>query len=567
MTSILRNLQETEAALLPIFAQQWGIKIDPKDHDGAVKLLNEAMINPARAELVWERLNDAQRGAVQMLMSNQGKMPETMFTRLFGEIRRMGAGQIERERPHERPVGAAEALYYSGLVGLGYENSPTGARAIVYIPDDLMKVLPVHKTSYDELEEDDTPFEDEETNTVVAIEQVTNAHAADTSIVDDLTTLLAFIQLYTPAFDGSTIDEVDGLLQHLLVQDRERLVFLLGLALSLDVVEIQSTRLYVKRAEARRWLALPRAAQVKDLAESWQCSRVYHDLWHVPGLVVERAAGTMSQYDPSGARGAFIEVVSNLVPRQGWWSQDSFIDAVKRDEPEFQRPNGDFNSWYIRSESGEYLQGMESWDSVDGALLYYYLTGPMHWLGLLDSADDASRFTVYGRAFLTGKEWPTPPEPSERITIKDDGSLLVTRKSSRIDRFQIARFATWMSAGDPYVYRLDGTSIGRAGEQGINVGQITAFLTKANGDAPLPASVTRLLENWQGGASASVTVEQMLVLRTTASESLDFIFDTPTLRRYLGARLGPMAVVVRPDQWEGLRSALADHGIEAELLS
>ena len=54
--------------------------------------------------------------------------------------------------------------------------------------------------------------------------------------------------------------------------------------------------------------------------------------------------------------------------------------------------------------------------------------------------------------------------------------------------------------------------------------------------------------------------------RTTAPETLDKIWDAPALRRYLGARLGPMAVIVRAGQWEGLRAALGEQGIQVELI-
>src|SRR5579859_5992190 len=39
--------------------------------------------------------------------------------------------------------------------------------------------------------------------------------------------------------------------------------------------------------------------------------------------------------------------------------------AVKEEEPDFQRPAGNYDSWYIRdAQSGEYLRGFESWDRV-----------------------------------------------------------------------------------------------------------------------------------------------------------------------------------------------------------
>lgn len=85
-------------------------------------------------------------------------------------------------------------------------------------------------------------------------------------------------------------------------------------------------------------------------------------------------------------------------------------------------------------------------------------------------------------------------------------------------------------------------------------------------NGPVPAPIARLLENWKTGPAANVSIENLLVLRTTAPETLDFAYNTPNLRRFLGTRLGPMAAVVRADQIDGLRAALGEHGIAAEMV-
>ena len=221
--------------------------------------------------------------------------------------------------------------------------------------------------------------------------------------------------------------------------------------------------------------------------------------------------------------------------------------------------------WYMRGEAGEYLKGFESWDAVEGALLEFYVYGPMHWLGLVDLADDAARLTAYGRAFLEMSAWPAPPEPEDKVIVQDDGTLLVSRRVPRIDRFQVARFTTWGKADDPYTYILDGPGIAQAEKQGINTGHITAFLKRMLDDQPLPRKIAQLLDTWKGGPTATVTLERLIVLRTQSPETLNYILETPALRRYLGAQLGSMAVIVRVDQWEALRTALGEHSIHAEI--
>jgi hypothetical protein len=566
MASLLRILRESDPVLLPVLAQAWGVKVDSADSDETLKIISKAMSDPARAEMVWDSLDDRQRGALHTLISLGSKMPETKFERLFGTIRLMGTAQIEREQPLKNPASAAEALYYRGLISKGFENAETGTRALIFVPEDLLKVLPTHKTSYDNLEGEGG---DEEHLEIEPLVDVTNIRAADTSLVDDMTALLAYLQLHNPLLDGYFLSASDGdnFLPFLLSQNRQRLAFLMGLALSADLIEIQGGRAFPKRAEARRWLAATRSEQVRTLVETWRDSTAYIDLMHVPGLHPELEAGTMHQYSPVVARGAVIDLMAHLLPLNEWWSLGDFVELVREDNADFQRPNGDFDSWYIRNDAGEYLTGIESWDAVEGALLEFFLTGPLHWLGLLDLADEAARFTAYGRAFVRDAAWPTPQEPQDKIEVQPDGTILVSRKIPRIDRFQVARFASWVSAGQVYIYKLDGESIQRASEQGINVGHIMAFLSKALGDIPIPQPVVRLLETWKSGATATVTLEEAIIIRTTAQETMDAIWEASATRRYLGARLGPMAAIVRGDQWEALRDALGEQGIQVEMVS
>ena len=88
------------------------------------------------------------------------------------------------------------------------------------------------------------------------------------------------------------------------------------------------------------------------MAETARETADYVDRVYVPGLHVETEAGTMSQYHPAGARSAVIDIIKTAVPAKGWWSIDDFIDNLKQDSADFQRPNSDFDSWYIRDADG-----------------------------------------------------------------------------------------------------------------------------------------------------------------------------------------------------------------------
>ena len=496
MKNVLRTLSDSDRGLLPVLAQVWQINIERLPSLQVIETLAAAMLEEERAEKVWASLNDDQRGALQALLGSGGKMPATMYSRLFGEIRQMGAAQIEREQPLTKPQSSAEALFYRGLIAQAFEQVESGARPIIYVPDDLIPVLPSHKTSYEHLEAETAEPEVE----MGALEEVDNVQQADTSIVDDLTTLLAYLQLFGAQLEEEILaeSERETLLRYMLNPSPTRLAFLLGVGLAANLILVEDNRATTHRAEARRWLSQPRSAQVKALVDAWRSSPGYRDLRHVPGLKPE----SLPNYDPVVARGALVNFLLEIAPNHEWWSVDEFIEIIKVTDADFMRPGGDYDSWYIRGEAGEYLKGFESWDAVEGALLEFYLTGPMHWLGLTDLADDAARLTAYGRAFLDMIPWPTPPDPEEKVIVEADGHLLVSRRVSRIDRFQVARFTTWGPADDPYTYILDGPGIAQAEKQGINTQHISAFLGRMLDDAPSAEEgrpTAGYLERWPDG--------------------------------------------------------------------
>lgn len=566
MPNLLTMLRESDEGLYTALAQIWGVTLANKKTEEQVRLLNEAMQDKGKAEGVWVKLSDDERQALQALLGSKLKMQAAMFTRLYGEIRKMGKGQIERENPHKSPKSIAEGLFYRGLISEMSESGKQGIKQFVYIPDDLAPVLPAHKTAYEGIEKmmpvqaqpqfrQLPPYDDE------YLEEV---QQADTSIVDDMATLLAYLRNYSAGVleDAFLPADAEKIMAYLLKPSMERLNFMLGIGVSADLITAQEGRAYPKKQNLQKWLEKSRSEQLKTLVEAWHKGTIYRDLWHIEGLFPDPDAGF--PYDAVIGRDAMMNFLKKLAPPNDWFGIEELVQAVKVIDPDFQRPAGDYESWYIRNRHGDYLHGFDSWDAIEGALLEFYTKSPMHWLCLMDTSEDAVRLTAYGRGWLGMSDWPSPAEASDVVTVQDDGVLVVSRKVSRMDRFQVARFSTW---GKPeenlFYYRLDTEGLELAEAQGITTGHILAFLKRQVNDKPLPPRVNNLLENWQGSTSMTeVNFEKATVLRTTAPEILDKIYAEPNLRRYLGARLGPMACIVRAGQETELQVALGDAGIK-----
>ncbi len=559
MKNLFATLYDYDPGMLPALTEVWRVDGKSLADDDLTRLLQAAMLDPPSAEAAWDRLDERARSALQLLVSSDGgRMKVGQFERVYGKIRKLGRAQIEREKPHVQGESIAETLYYRGFIGEGFDKLDGNLIAFIFVPTDLIAALPMHKTSYETLKAADDGGR-AEMPSLALVDAVDEVSRADTAIVDDLTTVLAALQSRPEALDSENMTaDIEAML---LKRDENRLKFMLAIAESAKLISINEGRAQPKRDEARNWLEATRARQIQQLAIAWLAGAGYRELWHIPGLTPEDSGWS---YDASAARGAVMQLLADLLPAQGWVSINDLVEIIKEFEPDFQRLDGDYDSWYIRSDAGEYLTGFASWDAVEGALIEFYLAGPMHWLGLVDIGEDVARLTAYGRAFLEHEPWPRPEDRPEALELRNDGTLLASRRVNRFERFQLARFADCLRAGDPFQYRIDAASIQRAAAQDISAKQIQAFLARHLEGKPLPPPLLQLLRNWQSGAKASVSLEPMIIMRATSEEALDKIFAMPALRRYLGARLGTLACAVRDDQWQALRDSLAELAIDVD---
>jgi hypothetical protein len=288
----------------------------------------------------------------------------------------------------------------------------------------------------------------------------------------------------------------------------------------------------------------------------------------LPGLDFE---GEWSN-EPRRARQAVLELAA-AVPEGAWWSLGAFLAGLRQARPDFQRPAGDYDSWYIRSaETGEYLRGFEHWEAVDGALARYILCGPLHWLGIVDlaqSADDAPpaafRLTPWAGSLLAGSPPEAPPASAEDqpISAASSGRLFVPRLAPRSARYQIARFCKWEGYENGiYRYRLTPAALDAARRQGLRVGHLLGLLRR---HAPgVPPALARALQRWdEHGGEARL--QRMNVLRLASPELLAAL-RASRASRWLGDLLGPTAIAVKPGAEEKVLEVLFELGCLGEVV-
>jgi hypothetical protein len=252
-----------------------------------------------------------------------------------------------------------------------------------------------------------------------------------------------------------------------------------------------------------------------------------------------------------------------------WYRIEALVAAIKHVDADFQRPDGDYDSWYIRDEeTGVYLSGFESWDAVEGRLIRHLVRTPMAWFGLVDLGRDegdqsptAFRLTQSGAAFLGVAEPPSIPEPSSaRLR---SGFRVAVPTARRYERFQLARVADWLQSGAPFVYRLTPSSLERARQQGISITRVLEFLGDLI-EAPAPRSVEAALTRW-AARGAEARLECAVILRISSEDLMNQVNSSPTLSRLIGERIGPTAAIVRKQDWEKVIGALGEMGLLPEV--
>jgi len=311
-------------------------------------------------------------------------------------------------------------------------------------------------------------------------------------------------------------------------------------------------------------LEMKRGDAILKIFQAWRHSNTINELTMLPEISLE---GNWKNF-PLDARQKIMSLLTGI-PANTWWSLESFLSAIKQAYPDFQRPAGDYDSWFIRSkESGEYLRGFEHWDEVDGRLIRFILTGPLYWLGVIDLGSPgegrevtAFRFSRWAKALINDKSPAGLPLEEDPLVIRSDARVSARRLVPRAVRYQVARFCEWEKETlEEYQYRLSPDSLRRAKKQGLAVSQLIVLFNR-NARA-VPPSLVKALERWDK-QGVEARLGKMVVLRVV-SEGILMELRKSRASRFLGESLGPTSIAIQPGAVEKVLAVLAELGYLGE---
>ena len=508
MNTLLHTLQDLSPAMLRAVAENNGVVLTSNAPRAMADELAATLADSAHLADIVAALSPDARDALARLLQAGGRMPAPALQRRYGEIRSFGPGRLERERPNRSPANSSETLWYFGLIYRTFAETPEGLTEFLAIPAELASRLPRLQTASGSF------------SLPAAVEPASVAPVtAPDALLHDVCSLLCLVQagevrlaasgepsawritsLY--ALGGLMLQPVEAvsLLDPRAPGSQPALAF--ALVNDLNWLRAADAALRLDAQPVQQWLLLSRPEQRRWLMAAWRGSTGWNDLCRTSALSCEETGSWNN--DPAATRTRLLPLLASLEGKS-WYDAAGFVAAIKEYAPDFQRPDGDYNTWYIRRRDDPiFLRGFERWDEVEGELLRFLLTGPLSWLAVVQTGRGASgaplfRLTEEGARWLAD-EIPPPSESPGQPEVLPDFTVEVPADAPLIDRFRISRFTTWeLARREPtlvFRYRITQTGLRRAVRQGIAVERVLGYLHERCGEA-LPANVAAALAAWQ----------------------------------------------------------------------
>ncbi len=550
MRDLLQVLRDEDNLHWKAVARAWGVDLSTSGRD-PLSLLTQTILNADRVRMQFHALRSDAQEALSRLRQLGGRMPLMRFAREFGEIREMGLARREREQPWLAPASVAEGLWYAGWLGKGFAISRGGPEEFVFIPGDLLALMPAPTL----VSAGGSAFD------LYTLERKETPANCGTAMAEDACTVLAFLRV-NPQSDLSpeAWKRREVLARHLLLPAAVPLL----IHLLREMRALRGDGLRLDPQPAAAFLKMPvRDAQLR-LVETWRASQSWNDLarW---GVVETR--GESWPNDPLAARGNLLSLLQQI-PGEACVTLGSLVRALHDRQPEYMRPAAAFEGWsLVEQQTGAELTGWQAWEQVDGAFARWLVCGPLFWLGLTELAGGSPAQAFRLTPFLQSAQGQPQTAPAKiaaprpvAIRMRGDGMVSVPAGTDLTLRYQLARCLSWVGRqGTSLIYRLDPQGLETARRQGLEIRHVIAALERALLH-PLPPVLAKALAAW-AQEGARVVSRRLQVVTFRDADTARLAARLKGMAAIPRETLGPQAWVVRAEHLGRVRLLLAENGL------
>jgi len=238
--------------------------------------------------------------------------------------------------------------------------------------------------------------------------------------------------------------------------------------------------------------------------------------------------------------------------QEGWLRFQDLCDLIAACDYEFLAPREMQLPWSRISpyEPVEAFQATvtlpsrrNAWSLVEAGFIRAVLSGPLHWLGLLDlgwsdaslKQPDVFRLTALGRWVLQMGPEPKIKIEGGKVIVQPNLHIMALDPIGEDVLLDIEQFAERLSAERAVEYRLTRESVYAGQQNGWSVERIGEYLRRVGGQ-DLPGNVARTLQEWQV-QHERITIYPLATILYGEAGLLDEMASDPALAGRLTARL------------------------------
>ncbi|HVB22724.1 MAG TPA: helicase-associated domain-containing protein [Ktedonobacteraceae bacterium] len=347
------------------------------------------------------------------------------------------------------------------------------------------------------------------------------------------------------------------------------LLFIRLLLMALGLLREQGGTLFV--LPARDYFMLPVVERARLCYRLWLEMPFWNELLYLPEVALRPVPAPLEP-----AQQEVMQGHASVVARVGqehpgiWHDVATFIARTKLYAPNllFPRQYGlrterysmgsNPYGWDFRLRHG-WLTPREGWYQVEGGFIRSVVTGPLHWLGLVDTRTEEKR-TLFrlspGFPLITGDTTPQKSEQAPgRLIVQPNFELVALAPISEALLIRLDRFAERISLEHVAQYRLTKSSVTRAIQRGLYAPAIQHELEEAS-SSEIPQNVRYSLVEWERQARRVELWQGMSLLEVDDAHLLDDFFADETTRPLFGRRLAPTLAEVASHQLAAIQELL-----------
>jgi len=210
--------------------------------------------------------------------------------------------------------------------------------------------------------------------------------------------------------------------------------------------------------------------------------------------------------------------------------------------------------------------------AIQAAFVDQALSGPLHWMGLLDTSSEKDRLLAFRINLSAAPVLHIKPdlEGTERAGSVEEEELDAEYKVIVQPNFQVfalgpvpadilaklEMFADRIKADrSAFEYLLSRQTVYRGQQDGIPVQEIVAFLEQTS-SVPLPQNVLRTLREWGQRHERIVFHRSVSLLQAVTPDLLEQLWDDAALQMHFQRRLTPTVALIRGGRWAAVQEAL-----------